>query len=109
VLDIDTDTTGEVSTRFVDYTQAANRDLLTRSMADMTSELPPGLLDMLASYPDSLHCSTAAGGPQDDGSRSSTGCSCSVAAGDRSRLGHWGFFIFLGWAVRRLRRNASPQ
>jgi penicillin V acylase-like amidase (Ntn superfamily) len=91
VLDIDTDATGDVKARFVDYSQAANRDLLTRSMADMASQLPAGILDMLVAYPDGLRCAT-----------SSSAGSCSFAVDARPRRGSVGFLLLLGLAFRLL-------
>jgi hypothetical protein len=120
VLDIDTDASGDVGATFADYGQAANRQLLARSTADMDLQrLPAGFVDLAAAYPDSIHCGGAAGDSQDSGTARSPvadggaatqslgGCSCSVAAHDlRSGRCPVGALLVLGMAVRRTWRRS---
>jgi choloylglycine hydrolase len=103
ILDIDTDATGDARAMFVDYTPAANLQLLGRSMADMVSEFPAGTINMIAAYPGSCSCAPGetgggggtGGGPADPGtggalalstggaeSKSSRGSSCTMVVGD---------------------------
>jgi hypothetical protein len=112
ILDIDTDSTGDVGARFVEYTPAANQALLGQTMATMASELPAGALDLVAAYPDTCKCASGAGsgGPQGGGgaggdSPSSVGCSC--AMGDPSRFGLGALAMGLTLARRLLRRRRS--
>jgi choloylglycine hydrolase len=119
VLDIDMDASGDVGASFADYSQAANRQLLTRSMADMDLQrFPAGFVDLLVAYPDSLHCGADAGGSREVGTdrtpvpdggtatQPSGGCSCSLARCD-SRSGSYpaGALLLLGVAVGRARRR----
>jgi penicillin V acylase-like amidase (Ntn superfamily) len=56
VLDIDTPAPGDATGRFTDYTTAANAALLRLTYADVLSKLPPGAVDRVARYPESLPC-----------------------------------------------------
>jgi penicillin V acylase-like amidase (Ntn superfamily) len=136
ILDIDTDATGDVGTHFQDYTPAVNRELLGQTLAAMSSELPAGVVDLVAAYPDTCQCaaSTGTGGAQgsggmgpgvssggaggasagtaavgSDGPSSAGGCSCALAT-RASRLGAWtilGVPALLVGAKRR--RLLSPS
>jgi choloylglycine hydrolase len=120
VLDIDTDASGDVGATFADYSQATNRELLARSTADMDLQrLPAGFVDLVAAYPDSIHCGAVAGDSQDGGTartpvedggaatQSLGGCSCSVAAHDqRSGRCPVGAMVVLGIAAQRAWRRA---
>jgi hypothetical protein len=55
MLDIDTDLAGDVSNRFVPYTEEANRALVTRSLKTVT-EVSPQRAAELAHYPSLLLC-----------------------------------------------------
>ncbi len=111
VLDIETDATGDVGARFVDYSQAAHRDLLTISMTEMAAGVGEGVLDMFINYPDSVRCSPAAQGSPDAGAdardsdrKPSDGCSCSVARATHPHPRLGAFLLLLGCAVRLVRR-----
>jgi choloylglycine hydrolase len=117
VLDIDRDTSGEVGALFADYSQAANRQLLTRSMASMDLQrFPAGFVDLLVVYPDSVHCAADAGGARDAGTdrtpatQPSGGCSCAHAPRD-ARSGSYptGALLLLGMAVGRARPSRSRK
>jgi hypothetical protein len=56
VLDIDTPAPGDATGRFTDYTTAANEALVRSSYQDMLSKLPPGAVERVARYPESLRC-----------------------------------------------------
>jgi choloylglycine hydrolase len=120
VLDIDMDASGDVGASFADYSQAANRQLVARSMADMDLQrLPAGFVDLLVAYPDSVHCGADAGSSQDDATdrtpladggtatQPSGGCTCAHAPRD-SRSGSYptGALLLLGVAVGRARRRS---
>ena len=112
ILDIDTDSTGDVGARFVEYTPAANQALLGKTMATMASELPTGALDLVAAYPDTCKCASGAGsgGAQGGGgaggdSPASAGCSC--AMGDPSRFGLGAIAMGLALARKLRRRRRS--
>jgi choloylglycine hydrolase len=123
VLDIDADASGDVGASFADYSQAANRRLLARSMANMDLQrLPAGFVDLLVAYPDSIHCGTDAGSSQDSGTdgtptadggtttQSSGGCSCSVGSHDRRSNEYLaGALLALEMAVRRAWRRSRAK
>lgn len=69
ILDIDAELEGNVSAHFVEYTTSANRTMLEESMADMMSEIPEVIFELLVSYPESVYCTleTEDGGPDGDG------------------------------------------
>jgi hypothetical protein len=56
VLDIDADTTGDVTGRLRPYDVAANRSLIERSVRRIREQLPPGAVDMMVAYPSALAC-----------------------------------------------------
>ncbi|HJZ88160.1 MAG TPA: hypothetical protein VKN99_23460 [Polyangia bacterium] len=56
MLDMADDATGDVSARFRDYDEAANRKLLSESLAPILGQLPPGVVDVIAAYPRSTAC-----------------------------------------------------
>jgi penicillin V acylase-like amidase (Ntn superfamily) len=56
LLDIDTDTTGDVTTMFTDYSLEQNRRLLERSLASIASQMPTGAIDLLSVLPESFQC-----------------------------------------------------
>jgi penicillin V acylase-like amidase (Ntn superfamily) len=133
ILDIDTDATGDVGASFIEYTPAANQDLLDRTMPAIASELPVGAPDLMAAYPETCKCASGAGsgGAQGGGgtggglstggsgggtggtaargtgggSPSSGGCSCTT--GGISRFGLGAIAIGLAVALGLLRRRPS--
>ncbi len=56
VLDIDADAEGDVTARFVPYTDDANRKLVERSVRDIANKLPAGAVDQVVKYPAMLSC-----------------------------------------------------
>ncbi len=56
MLDMNTKTAGDVTSRFTDYTQAANRKLIDATTGDIAKHLPPGALWLLAGYPNLTTC-----------------------------------------------------
>lgn len=59
IFDINTkDVSGDVSKKFIDYTRAANRDLIERSFGgtDFLKNTPAAVKDFLAEYPDGFTC-----------------------------------------------------
>jgi penicillin V acylase-like amidase (Ntn superfamily) len=58
MLDVDRKDAGNVRTLWVDYTQAADRDLIGRSYAktEFLKQIPTEALDGLASYPETARC-----------------------------------------------------
>lgn len=59
-LDLDAPLSGDVTTRFSDYTPARNRALLAQTLASLAPRLPPGTLERLAAYPERLPCTARA-------------------------------------------------
>jgi choloylglycine hydrolase len=59
LLDLGTDAGGDASARFADYTPAANRALVTASLAKLGGGVPAVLGELLARYPDTLSCALA--------------------------------------------------
>ncbi len=57
MLDIDTRKAGDQTPRFANYTLEANRSLLNTTTADIKAALPPGVLWLLAGYPETTVCS----------------------------------------------------
>lgn len=49
-------TGGSVSSQFDDYTADANRHLLNITLKPIAGSLPPGTLELVADYPDTLKC-----------------------------------------------------
>jgi len=74
-LDIATKTAGDVTSKFVDYTRAANRDLVERAFTGtpFLKGVPSAVKDRLASYPETFQCATPApaSGPKNPDSKSS--------------------------------------
>jgi penicillin V acylase-like amidase (Ntn superfamily) len=56
LLDLHADVAGDVTQKFVDYSDAANQKLLNESVGPMVKQLPPGALEALAKYPSQLEC-----------------------------------------------------
>ena len=58
IFDINAKDAGDVTAKFTDYTQAANRDLLGRSFAktDFLKNVPSVIIDGLAAYPENFAC-----------------------------------------------------
>lgn len=56
ILDIDTELSGDVSQAFAAYDYDANYGLLRRVYDTVSTQLPPGTLEILASYPDEQAC-----------------------------------------------------
>ncbi|MET0752935.1 MAG: linear amide C-N hydrolase, partial [Pyrinomonadaceae bacterium] len=58
MLDINSKETGDVTSKFIDYTRAANRDLIERSFGgtDFLKNTPAATKDYLAEYPESFAC-----------------------------------------------------
>jgi choloylglycine hydrolase len=50
------DTEGDTSAQFEDYTADANRKLLNTTLKPIADKLPPGTLDLVADYPETLSC-----------------------------------------------------
>ena len=121
ILNIDTDSTGDVGAGFVEYTPAANQALLDRTMAALASELPAVVVSLVAAYPDTCKCAsgaaqggggatggTAASGTGGD-SPSSGGCSCTMTGPSRSGLGAIVMGLALAWRLRRRRPGDSQK
>src|SRR5436190_5770184 len=60
ILDIDVKEPGDATSRFIDYTRKANRDLIERSFngTDFLKGIPAGARDFLAAYSDSFICTS---------------------------------------------------
>lgn len=58
MFDINSKETGDVTAKFIDYTRAANRDLIERSFGgtDFLKATPAATKDSLAEYPESFAC-----------------------------------------------------
>jgi penicillin V acylase-like amidase (Ntn superfamily) len=58
MFDINSKETGDVTAKFIDYTRAANRDLIERSFGgtDFLKSTPAETKDYLAEYPESFAC-----------------------------------------------------
>jgi choloylglycine hydrolase len=58
IFDMNTKTAGDVTAKFSDYSQRANRDLIERSFngTDFLRYLPPHVRDHLAAYPEEFVC-----------------------------------------------------
>ncbi|HUS66216.1 MAG TPA: hypothetical protein VMZ28_16800 [Kofleriaceae bacterium] len=56
LLDIDADAGGDVTARFADYSDDANRALVEKSLKKIARQLPPGAMDALVKYPAALSC-----------------------------------------------------
>jgi len=58
ILDIDLKEPGDATSRFIDYTRKANRDLIERSFngTDFLKGIPAGARDFFAAYSDSFIC-----------------------------------------------------
>ena len=56
LLDIDADTSGDVTGRLRPYDEATNRNLLERSVRRIRDQLPPGAVDLLVAYPAAQAC-----------------------------------------------------
>ena len=59
VLDVNADLSGDVSSRFVDYTYEINRDLILE-----TIDQPEEVLDTIAQYPETTICTEVASSSQ---------------------------------------------
>lgn len=55
-LDLSADLAGDVSERLADYRPAANRRLVERSLSGIKHQLPAGIVDSLAKFPELLPC-----------------------------------------------------
>jgi hypothetical protein len=56
VLDIDADTTGDVTARLRPYDLATNRSLVERSVRRIRGQIPAGAVDVMVAYPSALAC-----------------------------------------------------
>jgi len=58
ILDMNSNGSGEVTAKFVDYTRKANRDLIEQSFngTDFLKNVPAPVKDLLASYPEKFVC-----------------------------------------------------
>jgi choloylglycine hydrolase len=58
IFDVNAKDAGDVSKKFVDYTRAANRDLIERSFGgtEFLKETPAAVRDFLAEYPENFVC-----------------------------------------------------
>jgi choloylglycine hydrolase len=61
VLDIDAAPRGDVTARFVPYTEAHNERLVRATLGPLAPRLPPGVIDEVVRYPGRLPCTLAAG------------------------------------------------
>ena len=59
MLDIDADTSGDVTGRLRPYDVATNRALIERSVRRIRGQLPAGAIDMMVAYPSALACQRA--------------------------------------------------
>ncbi len=73
MYDVNSKESGDITSLFKDYTQAANRDLIERSFngTDFLKSTPLLVKNLLASYPESYPC--AAPGPKKSGARRKEG------------------------------------
>jgi choloylglycine hydrolase len=60
LYDLHADGAGDVTARFSDYSEAANRKLVEASTRELAGKLPPGAVDALAHYPSQLACTVGA-------------------------------------------------
>ena len=60
IFDMNSNESGDVTSKFTDYTRKANRDLIERSFSgtDLLQGLPAMVRDFVASYPESFTCSS---------------------------------------------------
>lgn len=56
LLDIDTDASGDVTGKFVAYSDEANRKLVEKSLKPIARRLPPGAMEALVKYPSASSC-----------------------------------------------------
>ena len=56
MLEMNASGEGDVTAKFVDYDRAANRKLIDKSFSHIVSLLPPGTLDRIERYPETLRC-----------------------------------------------------
>jgi penicillin V acylase-like amidase (Ntn superfamily) len=72
IFDVNAKASGDVTGVFKDYTPAANRDLIERSFngTPFLKKVPPGVRNLLSSYPESFACAASAPKKEDPGKRS---------------------------------------
>ena len=60
ILDIDVKEPGDATSRFIDYTRKANRDLIERSFngTDFLKGIPAAARDFFAAYSESFPCTS---------------------------------------------------
>lgn len=56
MFDMNEKLSGDVTSRFTDYSAQANRDFLFTSLKDFIPLLPPGTIDKAAAYPETTRC-----------------------------------------------------
>jgi penicillin V acylase-like amidase (Ntn superfamily) len=123
VLDIDTDATGDVAARFVDYTTAQNRQLVAQTMASIASSLPAGTMDLLVAAPDTYSCvgsgnastgiggrtgNLGAAGATSNAETSASGCSCALPTDTRAS-GRTSLLVAIGLLGLNRRRTRGRR
>ena len=56
MFDMNEKFSGDVTTRFNDYSAEANRNFLMTTLKDFIPLLPAGAIDKAAAYPETTHC-----------------------------------------------------
>jgi choloylglycine hydrolase len=56
LLDLHADASGDVTQKFSDYSEAANRKLISESVKPLAKQIPPGAVEALIHYPSQLEC-----------------------------------------------------
>ena len=56
LFDLHAAAAGDVTARFSDYSEAANRKLVEKSAKSIEAEPPPGAVEALIHYPSQLEC-----------------------------------------------------
>ena len=101
ILDIDFEATGDVSSSFEPYTNAANKELVDKSFAPIIGKVPPGTPELAAPYPADQRCALPPGGT--DRAEEAGGSGCAVGGnGDRKAqalLGLWA--VAVAWVLAR--------
>jgi choloylglycine hydrolase len=59
LLDLHTEAAGDVTAKFVDYSEAQNRKLIEESTRDLIGKIAPGAVEALVHYPSQLPCTVA--------------------------------------------------
>ncbi len=56
LLDLHADAAGDVTQKFVDYSEEANRKLIEETARPLAGHIPPGAIEALIKYPSQLEC-----------------------------------------------------